>query len=607
MKTLLLAFRLTLCKLRRERLAALCLCIAVAAALVPLLMVLGLKEGIVTKLRRDLLAKPANLEIRVRLAPEFTQQGVKEIRRIPLVSFCVPCISAAGEKVYLRRHDDPQTVECDLRVTGLGDPLMAEVCTHAPGENEVVLGADTAKALGVRAGDTVRVKVTRTKERKEESCEVERTVCGILKEQDDSDNLVYAPLSLSEAVIDYRRDERAALDGAEPEVKLRPVCYGFMVAEKEKVEANAKELFPEERRVSAEECGDMPEATTLFVADTPRPFISDMRSVISEMRSVKKALRGTYNTLNGALRLWNPPLVVGVRGGAAVAEQLQVCCTPVQGEYGETETGLPQKIILRSSAQELCGTQVVLELKDELRTATVAAEVQYDAAVPAGTLQAGALTLGLLHNALQRGVSWDAQRRVLRRPDRTYTNMRLYARTLESVAPLKAIMEQRGYGVDTKAATIKFVQNLNLKLGILFRLLAGIGIAGAAFSLALSLYNGVLKSRREYAILRTLGFSRTALAFFPVLESLVLTMLSLALSFGIFHLLSDPIAMLFSGVSEGGKQVAAVVEPQEHLCCLSLCLHLQIIGTGLLVALAAAVAAAVTVLRVQPSAAIRDI
>lgn len=586
MNTILLALRLTLSRLFHERLAALCLCIAIAAALTPLLMILGLKEGTVAMLRNRLIADPCNLEVRLPDSSTYSMEDVEKIRRLPQVQFCIPGTRTLALSAMLQRADGSARAESLLLPTAAGDPLLTRYHLPSPQENELTLSEAVAQELQVAVGDTVRVEVSRVVNNKKEVTVAERRVCGILPEESDAGRQTYVPLSLQSAAEEYKEFIRNALDGEASGVELRPVYYGFMVDSAEKIaalpayKARKAMVFAEQRPATEAERGDMPEGTTLYF--NPGQF-----------RSLKD-IQPAYSLLRSAgiqLRLWNPPLSVSVQG--ADSAPLTVCCVPDVPVYG----GAVPALRLRGSVRELCGRRV-LQLSPEV---SVAAELEYDESVPAGTLQAEATVLGLLHHALHRGVHWDEGQGVLLLNRRTYSRLRLYARTPEDVAPLAAALQdpngEFGYRTEANLGAIRRVQILNSQLEILFRLLACIGVAGSVFSLALSLFNGVLKRQREYAILCTLGFSRAALALFPVLESLLLTLLSVAAAFGVFHLLSGTISMLFSSAIESG----------ESLCYLSPSLHLQIVGIGLLVALVSAIAAAVTVMRVQPSAAIRDV
>lgn len=582
MNSFLLILHLTWRRLYHERLAAMCLCIAVSAALVPLLMILGLKEGTVTMLRNRLASDPVNLEVSLPVSATYTPEEVEKIRALPQVQFCLPGTRSLAVTAWLRRVADGAKQEITLHPTGEGDPLLARFHVAAPKANEIVVSENVAKALQLQVGDTVQVEVARTVNNRRESTVIERRVCGLLPTESDADCQSYAPLNLLVAVEEYIECIRNTPEGPAAGVKLQPVYYGMLVSAPEKLSSTPEYqlrrvmLFDEQRSALPAERGDMPETTRLYYNHGQFFALNKLRPAYA---LVKRS--------GGELSLWNPPLQAVVKGGGATP--LAICVEPCAPEFG----GAAPNIVLRCGDSSLSGRQV-LQLSDEV---SVAAELVVDENVSPGCLHASAAVAGMLHHALYRRVHWDEQQQAVMLNRRTFSRLRIYARTPEDVPALAATLETMGYRTKANIGAIRRVQILNRQLEILFRLLACIGLIGTAFSLALSLFNSALKQRREYAVLCTLGFSRKALALFPLLESLLLTLLALMGALGIFHLLSGTIGVLFGSAIESG----------ESLCCLSLSLHLQIMGAGAAVALLAAFAAVLTVLRVQPSAAIRDL
>ena len=88
---------------------------------------------------------------------------------------------------------------------------------------------------------------------------------------------------------------------------------------------------------------------------------------------------------------------------------------------------------------------------------------------------------------------------------RAFASARLYARSLDDVAPLAAWVRDQGYEVSTRAKEIETVKALDRVLAFVFLVLASIGVGGYLFSLAASLWANVDRKRREIALLRLVG------------------------------------------------------------------------------------------------------
>lgn len=584
MSTLRLSLYLVLRQLRHEWLAAGCLCIAISAALIPLLMVLGLKEGTVATLRGRLAADPLNLEVRLPNSSTYSTEQVAAVQALPQVGFCVPSTRLLATSAMLSRADAPKpAAEVSLIPTAPGDPLLLRHNISAPAEHEIVISHQIAEKLNISIGDTARLEAVRYTAGKAVRAAVERRVAGILPKESSEGVRCYVPLSLLIAVEEYKECTRSALEGAASGVQLQPVFYGFIVDQPGLIPGIQPSrwahacMFSDKRPLTAEErTPELPEEACLYYSVGQFTTRDKLRSAYSLLRP------------KGAnMLLWNPPLSAHIQAPDATWQPVQIYGRPEQPSF----TAPWPQLVLRTSLV-LPEPHALLRLGES----TVRIALEHDASLPENSLVCSASVLGMLHQAAYKQVRWDAEQQCLLPIRRTFSRIRLYAKGLDDVLPLSRTLQQMGYHTEANIAGIERVRILDAQLDTLFRLLAVIAIAGAAFSLALSLFNSVLKRRRDYAILSTMGFSHRALALFPLCESLILTGVSLLLSFGIFHLMSGTIALLFSGVVEG----------DERLCTLSGALHGGIVLVGILVAVLSAAAAAVTILRVQPSTAIRE-
>ena len=152
---LTLTARLGLADLLRERAAFGCQALALAAVLAPLLLLFGLKYGVVRLMTAELLADAEVREIVIKGGKEHSLSLLEELRRDPHVGFVAPHIAAVN--VSLPFAVAGQTVgrsaDGTVLATDRGDPLLGSAM--APVRGEAVLSASLARALDTAVGASV--------------------------------------------------------------------------------------------------------------------------------------------------------------------------------------------------------------------------------------------------------------------------------------------------------------------------------------------------------------------------------------------------------------------------------------------------------------------
>ncbi|MEM9551898.1 MAG: ABC transporter permease [Pseudomonadota bacterium] len=139
-----------------------------------------------------------------------------------------------------------------------------------------------------------------------------------------------------------------------------------------------------------------------------------------------------------------------------------------------------------------------------------------------------------------------------------FEGLRVFARDLESLAPLQAQIED-AFDVRTEARTdevtaiLKLGRNLNLAL--LFT--AGVAAIGLAAALVFGFWGEVARKRQVMASLALLGIGGRALWIFPVIQAIASGLLGLLASFAIFLVAGAVAERLFeSGLTEGSGLVS---------------------------------------------------
>lgn len=178
---------------------------------------------------------------------------------------------------------------------------------------------------------------------------------------------------------------------------------------------------------------------------------------------------------------------------------------------------------------------------------------------------------------------------------RVYPGFRLYARDLDGVERLRRHFAAAGQAVATQAESIAQVRSLSRNLGVVFWIIAGLGLAGAFAAMTASALAAVARKRRELAVLRLIGFPTAALLAFVVLQALYSGLLSLLLA-GLAYLLVEALLnQLF--VQQAGEYACRLEWSQFLLAALA----------TLLFSLLAAAAGGWRAARIEASEGLRDV
>ena len=152
---------------RHEWLMSTCFILALAAALVPLLVLFGLKYGIINNLLDPIRDDPRYREILPSGSGNFTPAWFEQMADRPDVAFIVPKTRsiAATIKTRLSDEDVGRIIDAELIPTAAGDPFFTQ-SNSAPlpipgGLSEVIISLTTANKLGAEVGDQLDGILTR--------------------------------------------------------------------------------------------------------------------------------------------------------------------------------------------------------------------------------------------------------------------------------------------------------------------------------------------------------------------------------------------------------------------------------------------------------------
>ncbi len=197
------AIGLALADLRAERLLALCTILSLAAVLAPLIILAGLRAGVVQGLREVLLEDPHAREITTAANRTFDAGLLDRLAARPDVSFLAPRTRTLAATLLLETGERPGGgTRAELIPTAPGDPLLDGVAVAAP--DQLVLSASAASRLQVRAGDRLVGRLARIVSGRRESVPLALQVQAVAPVSAFGRDGAFVALPLAVAVEDFQ-------------------------------------------------------------------------------------------------------------------------------------------------------------------------------------------------------------------------------------------------------------------------------------------------------------------------------------------------------------------------------------------------------------------
>lgn len=201
-----------------EFLLSACAVLGLAAVLTPLLVLYGVKFGVVQTLTERLRNDPRNLEISPVISGRYTPEYLAKLAAHPDVAFVLPRTRSIAATMDLSagNGDARSVLVASLEPTAEGDPLLQRFGATVPSMPQspdaeaigVTLSSSAAEKLHLKQGDTLNGKVERRFQGKVQTARVALRVTAVLPLAAQQKDVAYVPLALMEATEDYR-DGRA--------------------------------------------------------------------------------------------------------------------------------------------------------------------------------------------------------------------------------------------------------------------------------------------------------------------------------------------------------------------------------------------------------------
>ena len=213
-------WRLAWKDLWHDRRTTLVFVLTVAAIISPLLLLLGLKNGVVTNLRETLVSDPRNLEIIVYGSAQLPRTWFSAMAARDDVAFAIPKTRTINASVDLLDAEQRLVPSVELLPTGPGDPLVPAELTAPLGPDEVLVSGTLAQRLGLASpaapqaakdtdgeadkGPTVAAVIKRSLDGQPQHARLVLRVLGVVPEQRFARDALFAHPALLVAMEDYR-------------------------------------------------------------------------------------------------------------------------------------------------------------------------------------------------------------------------------------------------------------------------------------------------------------------------------------------------------------------------------------------------------------------
>jgi len=152
--------KLALNDLWHDRKVSLCVAASLVAVIAPLLLLFGLKHGVVSQLQDDLLRDPRNLEIKLLSSGSYDTAWLTQLQQRPETGFAIGQTRSLNTQADLLGANRRFVENAEIIPTQAGDPLLDTELSALRG-NQVILSARAAERLAIQAGDSLQLRVTR--------------------------------------------------------------------------------------------------------------------------------------------------------------------------------------------------------------------------------------------------------------------------------------------------------------------------------------------------------------------------------------------------------------------------------------------------------------
>jgi len=185
-----------------------CFILALSSVLAPMLILFGLKFGIVTTMVNELVENPANREIRPIGSGRYNDDWIERYRNRGDVSFIIPKTRALAATIQLKSDNANRILSTEMLATATGDPLLGSIENTPKNYYQVILSQNAARKLDVGKGEHIDASLARQFNGKRERVHLSLEVIDIADVTVTSRNVAFVNLDLLVASENFK-DGRA--------------------------------------------------------------------------------------------------------------------------------------------------------------------------------------------------------------------------------------------------------------------------------------------------------------------------------------------------------------------------------------------------------------
>jgi putative ABC transport system permease protein len=206
-----------------------CFILALSSVLAPMMILFGLKFGIVSTMLDQLIENPTNREIKPVGSSRYNDAWIDRFRERADVEFIIPKTRALAATIQLKSNSANRILSTELLATAVGDPLLSRSTRFPKDYNEVILSQSAAKKLNVNLGDEIDASLARQFHGKRERVHLPIKVIDIADVSVTSRNVAFVSLDLLIA-SELFKDGRAVKDlswGGDSEASTERIYPSF--------------------------------------------------------------------------------------------------------------------------------------------------------------------------------------------------------------------------------------------------------------------------------------------------------------------------------------------------------------------------------------------
>lgn len=217
-------WRLACLDVWRDKKISICMIAAVVSIVAPLMLLFGLKHGVVSQMRSELASQPDNLEVRMIASHALDRAWFEDARQQPFIGFVAPLTRSLNTIGDLRVSSSAFVANAELLPSFTGDPLLKGQA--GPAGQSTWLSAAAAQRLSLTAGGTLSLIITRKRDGQTERLRVPLVVDGVLDAPVFGRPAALISPDLLTALEDFRDDKPWPLAGEfvpKPQAEQRPL------------------------------------------------------------------------------------------------------------------------------------------------------------------------------------------------------------------------------------------------------------------------------------------------------------------------------------------------------------------------------------------------